>query len=185
MPTPEEFRAAFAGDGLATFPAAAVSSLPITAADVNWLINVGLPRSTAPFLSFGSKYEINVPTAADLWRISDGSHYRVIGSNGSGDPVVIDTECVGEVVYLNHDNDFRREFISSTVLKLADALLAYHRLIEEAQAANGPDAYLEGNVPPASLHRFASLMALLDPPTMRGGMWLEELEQLDRRAATG
>lgn len=185
MATPDEFRAAFAMDGVVTFPAAAVSSLPIAAVDADWLTKVGLPRSAAPFLSFGSKYEINIPTLSELWGVNDGSRYRVIGSNGSGDPVAIDTTNTGEVVYLNHDNDFQRVFINSTVMQLAEALLAYHRLIAEAQAANGPEAYLDGKVPSESLRRFVSLIITLDPVALDRGMWVEELDQLEGRAAAG
>ena len=184
MATPEEFRAAFAQDGLVTFPAAAVSSLPIAAADADWLMRVGLPRSTAPFLDFGSKHEINIPTVTELWGVKECSQYRAIGSNGSGDPVAIDTAS-GEIVYLNHDNAFQRVFINSSVTRLAEALLAYHRLIAEAQAANGPEAFLDGNVPPSSLSRFVSLLETLDPAALKSGMWAEELEQFEGRADAG
>jgi hypothetical protein len=184
MATPEEFRAAFARDGVVTFPAAVVSSLSLNASDAEWLTRVGLPRSAAPFLDFGSKHEINLPTVAELWGMEDGSRYRAIGSNGSGDPIAIDT-ATGEIVYLNHDNGFERVFINSSVTKLAEALCAYQRLIAEAQAANGPQAYLNGNVPSESLRRFVSLMEKLDPPALRTGLWFEELDQLEGREDAG
>ena len=88
------------------------------------------------------------------------------------------------MVYLNHDNAFQRVFINSSVTKLAEALLAYHRLIAEAQAANGADAYLDGNVPPESLRKFVSLITTLDPPALERGLWAQELEQLQGRAGS-
>ncbi len=185
MVTPEEFRAAFAADGVVTFPAAAVASLAIAPADAEWLTDVGLPRSAAPFLSFGDHHEINIPTVAELWGHDDRGRYCVIGSNGSGDPVAVDTAGNGAVVYLNHDNAFQRVLINSSVSKLAEALLAYDRLIAESQAANGTDAYLDGNVPAEALRKFVSLLATLDPPALEGGMWAEELEQLKGRAEAG
>lgn len=136
------------------------------------------------FLDFGSKHEIDIPTVAELWGLKEYSQYRVIGSNGSGDPVTIDTTN-GEVVYLNHDNAFQRVFINSTVTKLAEVLFAYDRLIAEAQAANGPEAYLDGNVPDESLRRFTLLVETLDPDALKSGMWPEELEQLNGRAEAG
>lgn len=183
MATPEEFRDAFAMNGVVPFPVEAVSSLPIAAADADWLTNVGLPRSAAPFLGFGGEFEINIPTAAELWRLNDGGRFRVIGSNGSGDPIAVDTATNGEVVYLNHDSAFQRVFINSSVTKLAEALLAYHRLIAESKAANGTEAYLDGNVPPEALRKFVSLVTSLDPPALESGMWVEEFEQLQGRAA--
>jgi len=183
--TPEEFRDAFANDGIATFLSEAVSSLPIGIEDADWLTNVGLPRSAAPFLSFGSNHEINIPTLKELWGVSDGSRYRVIGSNGSGDPIAIDTEANGAIVYLNHDNAFQRVFINSSVTKLAEVVLAYRQLIVEALAAGGPEAYLDGKVPPESLQRFVSIVTTLDPPAIESGMWVEEIEELQGRAETG
>src|SRR5262245_1458177 len=107
MITADEFRAAFADDGLVLFPASVVSSLAIRPQDAEWLTLVGLPDSAAPFLSFGGNQEINIPALTEFWGIADGSQYRVIGLNGSGDPIAIDAATSGEVVYLNHDDDFR------------------------------------------------------------------------------
>jgi hypothetical protein len=184
MVTAEEFREAFASDGVVTFPTAAVSYLSLAPSDADWLTKVGLPRSAAPFLGFGEAHEINMPTVSELWDVKDCSQYRAIGSNGSGDPIAIDT-ATGEIVYLNHDNAFERVFINSSVTKLAELLLAYHRLIEEAQAANGPEAFLDGNVPPDTLSKFVALAETVDPAALKSGMWAEELEQLKDRGEAG
>lgn len=85
----------------------------------------------------------------------------------------------GAVVYLNHDYAFQRVFINSTVKKLAEVLFAYSRLIDEAQAANGHDAYLDSNVPDESVKRFISLVETLDPDALKSGMWADELDQLN------
>jgi hypothetical protein len=183
MVTADEFRTAFADDGLVLFPESAVSSLSIDPQDAEWLISVGLPDSAAPFLSFGTEYEINIPTLTELWGIADGSQYRIIGSNGSGDPVAIDTATSGHVVYLNHDNNFQRVFINSSIMQLACCLLACKRLIKEAQVVNGPEAYLDGNVPADVRARFISTIESSDPPAIVDGMWADELAQLDGRAA--
>jgi hypothetical protein len=178
MVTPDEFRAAFAEDGVVAFPASAVSLLPIAASDADWLREVGLPRSAAPFLSFADNDEINIPTVTDLWGVRGFSQYRVIGANGNGDPIAIDT-ANGEIVYLNHDNAFQRVFINSSVIKLAEALLACYRLIAEAQAANGHEAFLDGDIPPESLSKFLSLLETVDPVALKSGMWTDELERLN------
>ena len=68
------------------FPPSAVGALPIAAGDADWLVTVGLPRSAPPFLSFGGKPQISIPTVTELWGVSGGDHYRVIGSTGSGSP---------------------------------------------------------------------------------------------------
>jgi len=72
--------------------------------------------------------------------------------------------------------------MSASVTKLADVLFGYKRLIAESQAANGEEAFLDGNVPPDALQRFVSLVGMLDPTALLSGIWVEELEQLQVRA---
>jgi len=49
----------------------------------------------------------------------------MFGSNGSGDPICIDTSQRNEIVYLNHDNYFERIFINKSVLQFAICLIKY------------------------------------------------------------
>lgn len=58
--------------------------------------------------------------------------YRIIGGNGSGDPVCLDEATPGEIVYLNHDNKFRRVLMASSVFSLAECLLELRDLVEQA-----------------------------------------------------
>ena len=177
MATPEEFRAAFAMDGVVIFPADAVSSLAIAASDADWLTKVGLPRSAAPYLSFGSKYEINIPTVTELWGVNDGGRYRAIGSNGSGDPIAIDTATAGEVVYLSHDNAFQRVFINSSVTKLAEVLLASEMDLPRAEtlALQGGDEARRLGMRPVARHaedllgQVRAARRAADPLTARNG----------------
>ena len=181
MTTPDEFRKAFVR-GVVAFPPSAVGALPIAAGDADWLVTVGLPRSAPPFLSFGGKPQISIPTVTELWGVSSGAHYRVIGSTGSGDPIAIDTAASGQIVYLNHDNHFQRVFINSSVMQLAESLFAYRRLIEDTQSENGPNAYLDRDIPAEVLARFESFLRDSDPPALVSGMWADELEQLKDEA---
>ncbi|MGC3966000.1 MAG: SUKH-4 family immunity protein [Pirellulales bacterium] len=183
MITPKEFRAIFAKRGLVQFSATAVRRLSLAAADANWLTEIGLPRSAAPYIDFGGKHVIEIPTAADMWRIPNASQYYVIGSNGSGDPVAIDTASQGQVVYLNHDDNFCRVFINSSVLQLAESLVAYVQLIRETQAVNGPDAFLDGNVPPTTQTKFAAAMSNIDSAAIHEGLWMDELAQFKKKQA--
>jgi len=177
----EEFHNAFP-DGVVTFPATEVNFLPIAGRDAHWLIKVGLPRSAAPFLSFGNQDELKLPTLKELWRVSDGLNYRIIGSTGNGDPIAINASMPGEIVYLNHDNQFQRVFMNSSVVQLAEALVGYQRMINQAISANGPDAYLDGDIPTEALALFVALLDRVDPLALAGGMWAEEIEQLGGRA---
>lgn len=183
MISADEFRTAFAGDGLATFEPRAVSALGLSQDQADWLVKVGLPTSAAPFLGFGDQRELlSLPSMAALYQERDpeiAERYRVIGSNGSGDPVVLDIAANGAVVFLNHDNDLERILINSSVTQLAECLLAFKRLIERAQAANGEDAYLDGNIPPDVLREFVDIVQACDPVAIEGGtLWGDELTNI-------
>jgi hypothetical protein len=81
-----------------------------------------------------------------------------LGSNGSGDPIVIELSSRA-IAYLNHDDGMRRVFINSSVATFAESLL----LFQEAQI-DGAFASL-----PA---RLASLDAAAAGPDT---MWAREI----------
>ena len=91
-----------------------------------------LPDSAAPSLDFA-----RAAAPAPIWEVyGRGSHwshaererlaaYRVIGSDGAGNPICVDRDS-GAVVLLDHEDGFRtRQFVNGTVAQLAESLLAY------------------------------------------------------------
>jgi len=182
MIDPSAFLATFERRGMIKFPREVVSQLPFREQDARWLTDVGLPSGAAPFLSFGSDDDLRMPTLTEVYGVTPPRPYRIIGSNGSGDPVAIDTATDGEVVYLNHDADFARVFINSSISQLAHSLYAYAQLIADAQAVNGPDAYFDGKIPTEVRAHFVSVLEAIDPHALTDGMWAEELQQLDARS---
>jgi len=105
------------------------SSFPTDAAD--FLTSVGLPSSSAPFLSFDAvgdgpqtllqRYDIQ-PDGAYA---QDSRHsLYVIGSDSAGNPLCVDAARGGAIFMLDHEDDFRtRTFVASSVGSLANALL--------------------------------------------------------------
>jgi hypothetical protein len=53
----------------------------------------------------------------------------VYNSNGSGDPICIDTAEQSQIVYLNHDNYFEKVFINTSILQFAVCLTRYSGFI--------------------------------------------------------
>lgn len=151
MISPSDFRNRWCDEDaepLVVYPQDALADVAISNESRVFLTSVGLPKSAAPFLDFVGPKNGVVQTAADLWQLApDYKRYRVIGSNGSGDPLCIDESTNGHIVYLNHDFNFRRVFINSSVPQLAESLLAYRHLVRETQRQNGEDAYLDGDIP--------------------------------------
>lgn len=109
-----------------------VPSFP--AASAHFLVEAGLPRSCAPFLSFDAiasgpppiiqYYGVHQFHSADLSRLSQ---FYVIGSDSAGNPLCVDSAHDGEVVMLDHEDRFRtRTLVASSVTTLAQALLTLY-----------------------------------------------------------
>jgi hypothetical protein len=168
--TPEDFKNAWEreADKLITFPPEAVNSLKIPEKQRAFLINPGLPESAAPFLDFGGKHCLEIPRWADLWPSwPNFEHYRVIGFNGYGDPICVDEKSDGQIVYLNHESGMKREFINSSVNRLALSLLAFRNVIHDVQERSGPDAYLNGQIPNDIADQFIIRMDEIDPEAIK------------------
>ena len=91
-----------------------------------------LPRESAPFLSF-DQAEHPLPVweafaSPSDWSAEDRQRlaaYRMIGSDGSGNPICVE-EGSGAVWLLDHEDWFRtRQFVNTSVPRLAECLLAY------------------------------------------------------------
>jgi len=131
------------------YPESEVETLSIATEYKKFLKLKGLPGDAAPFLSFGS-------TPRGTWLIAVSEHwglpksfsrYRIIGTTGTGDPICIDELENGVVVYLNHDRNFEKVIMNSSVLHLSESLLVYRCFVEKTIRENGPDAYLNDDIP--------------------------------------
>lgn len=108
----------------------------IPEASKRFLIEAGLPKSTAPFLSFGDLANGLLPIwkiwgVTDNWNEADRlrlSRYCVIGSDdNSGNPICIDEANDGTIVTLEHEDRFAGVmFVNSSVPQLAEFLLLFN-----------------------------------------------------------
>lgn len=96
-----------------------------------FLTTCGLPSDAAPCLNFSDIKANQLWTPGKVFEIEldELENYLVFGSNGAGDPLCIDTNQDGEIVYLNHDNDFEAIFINKSILKFAACLTKYRDFI--------------------------------------------------------
>jgi SUKH-4 immunity protein len=168
--TADDFKRAWEQDHfkLVTFAPEAVVSLRVPEAHRAFLIQPGLPESAAPYLDFGGKHHFGIPSVADLWKAGEAfRRYRTIGANGFGDPICLDEEADGAVVYLNHDDGMRRCFMNSNVQCLASSLLAFREVVRETQQRGGTGAWLAGKIPSDVVDRFILRMDEIDPPAIK------------------
>jgi hypothetical protein len=186
--TPAEFRARWETDNdpVIVFLPSSLEGILIPDDAMRFLLEGGLPKDAAPFLSFNSPTNGPLPTAAQKWHLQTGfSRFRVIGSNGSGDPICLDEADKGSVVYLNHDKGFARVFINQSVCQLAESLLTYRHFVSLTNERGGEDAFLEGNIPP-DLHLWVEReLRRIDPQALQpDSFWKNELEALQSLKAT-
>lgn len=150
-------------DVLVPFPAESLADVRIPSEAKVFLIEAGLPADAAPFLSFEPPQKGPVPRVPEkLWHLPpEFSRYRIIGSNGAGDPICLDEEAAGQVVYLNNENYFERVFMGTSVLTLAECLLAFRAFLADTT--------------PLTRERIGLLIGCLqriDPDSCReGGFW--------------
>ena len=169
------------GDTIVQFASDQVQASRLSSID-KAALELGLPEDAAPFLSFGARRNGKVLlTVSELWRLPpEFDDLIVIGGNGSGDPVCIDVED-GSVVYLSHDNEFQIVLINSSLQALVQSLLGYRELVREARTNHGDDAFLENNVPSASIEAFADLISQVDREAASPGtFWGDRIEDLRR-----
>jgi hypothetical protein len=182
--SPSEFVARWGSDELVRFPTKGVDRLPLAAEDKAFLSQAGLPAEAAPFLTFDAPQSADLPTVAKQWGVADEfRRYRVIGSDGSGNPIALDEQSEGEVVRLDHENRFSRALMNRSVRQMAESLLAYRQLVEDTQAEFGPDAFLDGKASAAARNKLREELTKIDSAAVTPGcFWHGELQILDANA---
>lgn len=184
--TPEAFVARWGKNPpLLRFPKDCIDRLQISPDDKKFLIEAGLPESAAPFLSFELPRTPNLPTIAQQYGIdAEFARFRVIGSDGSGNPIALDEKSQGEVVLLDHENRFARVTVNQSIGQLAESLLAYRKLVEDSQAEFGQDAFLDGKSSPEARQQLRNELARIDPAAVQPGcFWHGELQNVDASAS--
>lgn len=84
---------------------------------IEFLFEIRFPEDLLE-LSFNYLTE-DLKTINEIWKIEDSKFdkYVNIGFNGTGDPIGINLDN-GEVVYLNHDDEFKEVYINADIEKL-------------------------------------------------------------------
>jgi SUKH-4 immunity protein len=186
MITPTEFVARWGRDDvpLMLFPKKALERLSLSEDDKALLAQAGLPEDAAPFLTFEAPQTGQLPTVSERWNQPKAfAAYRLIGADGSGNPIALDENNHGEVVLLDHENKFARVLINTSIRQLAEALLAYRKLVQDSQAEFGEDAYLDGQTSEAARRELKQELTRIDAAALRPGcFWHSELKNLDANA---
>jgi hypothetical protein len=186
MLSPKEFAARWGKDDvpLMRFPKKAVDRLSVSEEDKAFLTQAGLPEDAAPYLAFEAPRSGELLTVAEQWKQPKAfAAYRVIGSDGSGNPIALDETNNGEVVLLDHENKFARILVNKSVRQLAESLLAYRKLVADSQDEFGEDGFLDGKSSPAARKALRQELARIDAAAMKANcFWPGELQNLNANA---
>lgn len=159
------------GDTVRRFPASALSGHTLPDDARHFLLEVGLPEEAAPYLSFE-------PSSLDwLGRNEELGRYIGIGSDGAGNPIVIDQD--GAIWWIDHEAPNARTFVNSSPAQLGACLLAYRDLVTQTVAAGGEDAWMDQRISRPTVKALRSLMTFIDERgTAPGTFWRDDLDML-------
>lgn len=150
--TPEEFKSAWektSGEPLTVFPISVFEGTGVSPRTQRFLSVAGLPEvGPNPTLWFDPGSSEVLETVAEMLDLSpDFERYRVIGSNDSGDPVVLCPD--DSVAYLNHDMRLEEVYINRDGAVFAEAALLYPGFEPEESDKERLIAFLEKSDPRA------------------------------------
>ena len=179
------------GKEIVRFPRRAAAAAPIGNATRDFLTEVGLPHSAAPFLSFGRVYsadsdsEVYLPSMRVAFGLDDPEFDRfiLIGSDGSDDPLAIDRE-TDEVVWLVEEEEGGVvRFVNVDVESLARCLVVYREFV--GKVTQGDEmAFLENRFDEASIDWLEAALRQADARALsEGAMWAIEIQSLRAAAA--
>lgn len=183
--TPEEFKIIWTKNGDATSPINPIQlkELKLTKNTVDFLTISGLPEEASPFLTFvkesGDEYEtITLLTEQYDFLESEFDKFIVIGSDGNGDVITVNTKKNDQIEWLDHEDYFSSRFMNSSIIHLADFLKIYRDFNEIILTENGEDAVMDCNFTDEQFEILKQKMMKADPKAIENGFWNGELEML-------
>lgn len=183
--TPSEFKEKWTKGEFLTvpLPRERTRELGLSASTVEFLAESGLPEDAAPMLSFiadtPAAAEETIPLREQLNFLGPAfDPYVLIGSDGDGNPIAINTAHQDRVDWLDHEDQFRAHYMNASVESLSACLLAYRTFVETIIAENGEDAYLDAHFSDAHFNTLKSQIQQADSLALQQGFWKDELETL-------
>lgn len=143
----------FKWKNLVKFDSEALAKADLSKETKEFLSQVGLPSSAAPFLSFG-------PISLEKTKLRFTDFFGV-GFDGSGNPICIKRN--GQAVIFDHDNNWQEIFMNSSVGQLGESLIAYQQFAEKEGGSSNLRNVLN------EIDRLA---------TEKGSFWQNEIEML-------
>lgn len=182
--TPEQFKQMWTAneDKLSPLSPDSLVGLNLKSSTIDFLTVAGLPFDAAPFLSFVQNKAESYNTINKLTKHynileSKFDKYIVIGSCNDGDVIAINTADNDQIEWLDHENLFSSRFFNSTLMTMADCLIAYRDFVSTVQKENGEDAFMNSNFTDEQFECLRENLKSVDSRSLKeDGFWKEQLE---------
>jgi hypothetical protein len=175
--TPEDYQFRWNRNGKTIFPVnpEKLSLFSFKPETIRFL-KIGLPKSAAPFLSFNQ----NIGSIGQTFLLDEIQPFcAVIGSDGAGNPIVINVSEGDIVEWLDHENNFESSYFNSSIESMLEFLLVYREFLETMLAENGEDAAMNSIFTDSQFKDMKQKMLFVDAKALfEAGFWKEELESL-------
>jgi hypothetical protein len=171
------------GETLNPLTAATIDTYGLKEETKEFLRVCGFPDQSAPFLSFVKNSEHITETItrlSDMYDLpNEFEKYIKIGSDGSGNPIVINTANNDRVELLDHEQDFELlDIMNNDVYALSSALIDYNTFIKTILKENGEDAFLDANFSDTQFDTLKNSLIIRDEYAAKRGFWKMELDIL-------
>ncbi|WP_295116467.1 SUKH-4 family immunity protein [uncultured Chitinophaga sp.] len=171
------------GDSLQTFSANSLDGFSLDAATLEFLIDFGLPKSTAPFLSFAGnpdrgKYNLSCIGFLNSWfdfLDEDYSRYIAIGTDGSGDIIAVNAARNGRIDWIDHEDMETNRYMNGSIFQLAACLLAYNDFVKLTTQDN---ADFDFDFSDVHFETLKDILIDIDVRCTDEGFWKNELDTL-------
>jgi len=179
--TPEEYRLKCLAKEMPIFPLdlEKLSSFSLKPQTIDFL-KIGLPKHLAPYISFktGYKPSNSIETLNRIYDIHDEfEKYVVIGADGSGNPIAINTANDDSVEWLDHEDYFAGTYFNASIEAMLQFFLIYEDFLETIRKENGEDAAINSNFTDEQFMDMKNKMLFVDAKAVHEpGFWKEELE---------
>ena len=100
----------------------------------------------------------------------------MIGSDGSGDVIAINTMNNFIIEWLDHEDYFSSRFMNSSINQLANFLLYYRDFIRTMNVGKTADECDETEFTDGQFDTLCNILKGIDEKAVREGFWKEELE---------
>lgn len=113
----------------------------VSQSSLDFLSKAGLPSSAAPFLSFDCIAKKGLQKVFDTFGTKSDyseecqrrlSSFLIIGYDGAGNPIAIDTDNACRIVMLDHEDNFNSiMFLNSSIPHLAEFLVSLRNMVDD------------------------------------------------------